>query len=79
MFSWGIAINDAANGVFLPRNIFIQNILNSSATAHQVLHTERYYFYITFRLNRVKAESAAAVRAVLASIKAELLAGIFPF
>jgi hypothetical protein len=79
MFSWGVAINDAANGIFLPRNFFIQNILGSSATPHQILHTERYYFYVTFRLNRVKAESTEAVRAVLASIKAELLAGTFPY
>ena len=79
MFAWGIAINDAANGVFLPRNLFIQHIVGTGATAHGILHTRLYYFQITMRLEAAADQSAAAVRAVLAGIKSELLASVFPF
>jgi A nuclease family of the HNH/ENDO VII superfamily with conserved AHH len=77
MFAWGIAINDAANGVFLPRNLFIKHILGADATAHQILHTANYYFEIQMRLGRVANDSQLAVREVLGEIKAELLAGTF--
>lgn len=78
MFAWGIAINDAANGVFLPRNSFIKHILGADALAHQILHTASYYFAVQMRLGRVANDSAHAVREVLGEIKAELLAGTFP-
>ncbi len=79
MFSWGLAINDAANGVLLPRNQFIRFVMGTGATAHQILHTREYYFQINMRLQAVMNLSSAAVRAVLSEIKAELLAGTFPY
>jgi RHS repeat-associated protein len=69
---FGVHIDDAANGVFLPHY--------PSSTApgmyHRTLHTHAYYAEVNRRLGR--ARSAAGVQHELAQIRSELLAGTFP-
>ncbi len=79
LFGWGIAINDADNGVFLPRNR--KSVVPSlpDATAHSVLHTDRYYLEVYGRLRVVDVEDRRAGRLELRSIKRELVSGEFPF
>jgi hypothetical protein len=79
LFNWGIGINDADNGVFLPRNDKTQVASIPNAHGHQGLHTQRYYFTITMRLAKVSQGPKEAGRTVLRTIKSELLSGTFPY
>ena len=53
LFMWGIGINDADNGVYLPRyaRTKIANMLK--AHHHQGLHTDDYYFNVEIRLRTI--------------------------
>ena len=79
LFGWGIAINDADNGVFLPRNR--KSVVPSlpNATRHSILHTDRYHLEVYARLRVVATEDRKGGRLELRGIKKELLAGEFPF
>lgn len=79
LFAWGIGINDASNGVFLPR--YVSSIVPSlpQASPHQNLHTDKYYLAVTMRLIPIRAKDASIGRIALSTIKGELIAGIFPF
>jgi hypothetical protein len=79
LFGWGIAINDADNGVFLPRNRKSVVPGLPDATKHSVLHTDRYYFEVYGRLRLVDVEDRRGGRLELRGIKRELIAGEFPF
>lgn len=78
IYGKGIAINDADNGVYLPRykTSFVPGMPN--AHAHQNMHTFTYYANVELRLIDVADQPAAAVRLTLRTIKGELLAGTFP-
>ena len=45
---FGIGINDAVNGVFLPQNLSSAN--PNGATVHSTLHTKKYYDMVTMML-----------------------------
>lgn len=79
LFNWGIGINDADNGVFLPRGAGASIPGQPNALNHRPLHTNKYYFVVTARLLTVSDEPQAEGRKALRSIKSELLAGTFPF
>lgn len=79
LFNWGIGINDADNGVYLPRYLSSRVPSLPLAPNHQGLHTDDYYFSVTMRLDAVKDDPASEGRLTLRSIKNELIAGTFPF
>lgn len=79
LFNWGIGINDADNGVFLPRYAATKISTMPNASNHQGLHTEDYYFNVTMQLQAVLGQPVLSARFVLRSIKGELIAGTFPF
>ncbi len=79
LFNWGIAINDADNGVYLPRYAHTQVSSMPNAAKHQKIHTLTYYLAVTTRLMEVEDNGALDGRATLRTIKSELIAGVFPF
>lgn len=79
LFNWGIGINDADNGLFLPRYATTKIASMPNASNHQGLHTETYYLAVTMRMFAVADRSGAAGRIVLKTIKGELVAGTFPY
>ncbi len=79
LFNWGIGINDADNGVFLPRYATTSIASMPYASNHQGLHTVNYYLNVTLRLGDVLGQSVAEARLVLREIKSELIAGTFSF
>ena len=81
-FIWFIAINDAANGVFMRR--FPASIVKGLANCppHQGLgniHTGAYHLAVYMRLLKVKDEDATNGRAELRLIASEIVAGTFPY
>ena len=79
IFGWSIAINDSDNGVYLPRfkNIPVPSM--SKAPLHGPIHTARYYGMVTGRLVLAEPEDEAACRAILRTIKKQIVAGSFPW
>jgi len=71
---FGIDINSAENGVFLPKNTKVSN--PSGAAVHSTLHTNAYYVEVN-RLLSTATTRAEALEA-LEFIKTELSAGRFP-
>ncbi len=69
----GIDINEAANGVFLPRS---SGVARPPATTHSRIHTNRYYESLTERLQNAQS---GTVQDVLREIADEVLSGTFPF
>jgi hypothetical protein len=67
---FGIDINDASNGVFLPTS---KNI--SQSTYHRTLHTAEYYEKVNNMLSSAKSREQALE--VLAEIKSMLMNGTF--
>ncbi len=68
----GIDINEAANGVFLPKNT---KYAAPPAQTHSTAHTNRYYDEVNLALSRA---APGTVRDVLADIERQLLNGTFP-
>jgi hypothetical protein len=68
---FGIGINDAANGVFLPATSNSPNAMG--AAVHASLHTNRYYEAVNKLLLTAKTRERAL--AILAGIREKLLAG----
>jgi hypothetical protein len=81
LFGWGIGINDADNGVYLPR--FRKSAVPSLPQAHKhsSLHTWVYYTQVFGRLVLIEPErkNSPAGRGALREIKSELVAGVFPY
>ncbi len=79
LFDWGIAINDADNGVFLPRwaGKALPGLPN--APRHADIHTEVYYSAVYARLRTVPKAESQTGRSRLRGIKAQLQAGAFPW
>jgi hypothetical protein len=69
----GVRIDDAANGVFLPKNL---SLPNPPASIHSTLHTNSYYENVYNRLVRVPLSE---VNKQLAIIRNQLLQGTFPY
>lgn len=76
----GIGLNDAENGVWLPRTSggaqTPRGITPQAATSHDSVHTGRYFEELTARLER--AQQAGDVRGELERIRIALELGIFP-
>lgn len=71
----GIDVNEAANGVFLPR--YAKNASPPSLN-HGNLHTDRYHREVSNRINSA-SESREALLDVLSSIRQQLTDGSFPY
>jgi hypothetical protein len=69
----GIDINEAVNGVFLPKN---SKYVIDDAIAHTKVHTNLYYESI---YNRLKSTQSNKIRDELLKIQNELLNGTFPY
>jgi hypothetical protein len=79
IFKWRIGINDADNGVYLPRfkNIPVPSMPN--APVHGPIHTTRYHAAVAARLIFGDPQDSAACRAILRVIKKNLVDGSFPW
>lgn len=72
----GIDIDEAANGVFLPKNSKYSLDEYEDAISHSRVHTDVYYQNVYLRL---KGKNANEIRLELRTISDELLAGTFPY
>jgi hypothetical protein len=77
LFGWGIGINDADNGVYLPNSADAAIPGLPQATQHRPIHTEKYYINVYARLRL--ASDPAAGRTRLRAMKADMQAGVFPY
>lgn len=81
-FIWVIAINDAANGVFMPRFKSSKVSGFSNCPPHQGagnIHTDVYHISVFRRLDRISSKDAVAGRAMLRQIASEIVVGTFPY
>jgi hypothetical protein len=73
LFGWGIGINDADNGVFLPRvNTGLPGYPN--AVRHTPHHAGAYHVAVFYQLSRATESKSGRTR--LRSIKSQLLSGV---
>lgn len=79
LFDWGIGINDADNGVYLPKKWLPKLQDLEMATAHEVIHSPDYYFEIEARLAVVQFEDTQVGRLTLREIKGEILLDQFTY
>lgn len=79
IFKWGIGINDADNGVYLPRfkNIPVPSL--PDAPLHGPIHTTRYYVAVAQRFMFNEPTDTPSCREVLRGIKEDLVDGSFPW
>ena len=79
IFKWGIGINDADNGVYLPRfkNIPVPDLPN--APLHGPIHTDRYYTAVAARLTFGAPSDTPSCRLILQTVEKQLVAGSFPW
>ena len=79
LYGWGIGINDADNGVFLPASASDKPQPLASAVGHDDVHRNAiYYVRVERRLGGADQTSQAAGRATLLKMRAEMLSGAFP-
>ncbi len=76
LFGWGIGINDADNGVYLPKKFSSKVEGLDDATAHENIHTDEYCLAVEVRLRDAGRESEQG-RLALRSIKGEILKSQF--
>ncbi len=79
LFGWSIGINDADNGVFLPRWANKPLASHPNAPQHEPVHSPLYFSTVYARLRSAEAKDSEAGRARLKTIKAQLQAGSFPW
>lgn len=79
LFRWGIGINDADNGLYLPKSWASQVPGLDEATAHEVIHTTAYHLAVTSRLILAKPSNQTAGRATLRDIKFDILNNDFDY
>lgn len=80
IFSVGIGINDADNGVLLPRSASNNVSSMDSASAHQNIHTNTYHANVVAELYGVdNLGDAKEIRGILRSISGFLVRGTFIF
>lgn len=79
IFGHGIGINDAVNGVYLPR--FANTVVPSmpDAPLHSLIHTARYHANVLARLEFGQTEDAEGCRVILRDVKDDLVNGAFPW
>ena len=79
LFNWGIGINDADNGVYLPKK-WTSNVPKlEDATAHEVIHTTAYHAAVVFRLTTTRPSNQVAGRRALKDIKFDILNDDFEY
>ncbi|WP_427153377.1 AHH domain-containing protein [Streptomyces sp. TRM70308] len=71
---FGIDINDASNGVFLPRGSKSAN--PTGASVHSRIHTNDYYAYVNNSIGG--ARNANEARDVLGHLRRQLQGGYWP-
>lgn len=79
LFRWKIGIDDADNGVFLPRKLGANVPGLENAVPHCPLHSGPYHFEVTDRLRSRLGEPASAAREELRAMRAEMIDGTFPY
>lgn len=81
LYAWGIAINDADNGVFLPRFEDQRKRMREfpDATYHGAIHTVVYYARVYQRLLLADDHDSESGRAQLRRMKGDMQAGKFPY
>ena len=79
LFRWGIGINDADNGVYLPKKWTSQVPGLEDATAHEVIHTTAYHLAITAKLALTKPSNQVTGRVTLQDIKFDILNDDFDY
>lgn len=72
----GIGIDDAENGVFLPR--FVASPNPSGNQVHSTTHTNLYFQEVDRRIRLAAPGGPTAIKAALAQIATELQLGTFP-
>ena len=79
LFAWKIGINDADNGVFLPRfeNVKVRGLYR--ATWHAVIHTPTYHGRVFARLLQADPLDPESARLKLRGMKAEMQRGKFRY
>ena len=79
LFDWGIGINDADNGVYLPKKWLPKLQGLEKATAHEMIHSPDYYFEVEARLAVIQFEDTQIGRLTLREIKGEILLDQFVY
>lgn len=79
LFRWGIGINDADNGVYLPKKWTSVVPGLEEATAHQGIHTTAYHLAVTARLSLAKPSNQANGRKALQDIRYDILHDDFEY
>lgn len=79
LFGWNIGINDAYNGVYLPKKWTSTVPGLENATAHEPIHTKEYHFTVLARLTDVREQSSESGRLALRQIKSEILKNEFVY
>lgn len=77
LFGWNIGINDADNGVYLPKRWSSRVPGLENATAHGPIHTDDYHFAVQVRLSDVQGRGSESGRQALREIKSEILRNEF--
>ena len=79
LYDWGIAINDADNGVFLPASALAKPEQLGDAVGHDEVHRSAiYYSRVESRLLDADPASQASGRTSLRKMRADMLSGVFP-
>jgi hypothetical protein len=78
LFDWGIGINDADNGVYLPKRAGLMPG-TPDATAHSGIHTTRYHLAVFARLLVVDDDKTTLARSALRDMRDDMIAGVFPY
>lgn len=78
LFKWGIGINDADNGVYLPKRAGAMPD-SPNATVHGGIHTTRYHLAVFARLLSVDDAQPAQARMELRDMRDDIVAGVFPY
>ena len=71
---WGIGVNEASNGVWLPRNLASPNPMGSAV--HQTVHTTDYYNAVNRLIGQARSREEAMQ--ALDHIRNKLLSGSWP-
>jgi hypothetical protein len=79
LFDWGIGINDADNGVYLPQLIYGRPSQLPKATMHDFIHTFTYHYNVEARLLDVASDDVGGARAELRAMRKEIMADEFPY
>ena len=79
LYTWGIAINDADNGVFLPGTRGVSVPTMKDAIQHDDLHADdRYYLLVERRLMLADQAVQQSGRNALREMRGEMIRGTFP-